>query len=156
SHVTSRTALRFPVEEICRRARAAGILTAVDGAHAPGQLDLDLDDLGADFYTGNCHKWLCAPKGAGFLWVRPEHQPVIAPLRVRWGEPDADGDFAVRHRWQGTRDPAPYLAVPAAIDFLAEHRWDEVAARCRRLAAAARARLADLGLEPLAPDDPWL
>ena len=86
SHITSATALRFPVEEICRRARRDGILVAVDGAHAPGQVDLDLESLGADFYAGNCHKWLCAPKGAGFLWARPEHQAGLAPLVVGWSE----------------------------------------------------------------------
>jgi isopenicillin-N epimerase len=140
---------------VCRRARADGILSVVDGAHAPGQIDLDLDALGADFYAGNCHKWLCAPKGSGFLHVRPEHQETMVPLVVGWGE--AEGSFAARHRWQGTRDPAAYLAVPAAIDFLAEHDWSDVRRRCHELAAAARLRLAELtGIEPLAPDETWL
>jgi isopenicillin-N epimerase len=154
SHITSATALRFPVEEICRRARAERILVALDGAHAPGQVDLDADSLGADFYTGNCHKWLCGPKGAGFLWARPEHQSWLAPLVVGWSE--RESSFAARHRWQGTHDPAAYLSVPAAIDFQAEHGWDEVRTRCLALAAQAAGRLADLGLEPLAPDESWL
>jgi isopenicillin-N epimerase len=154
SHVTSATALRFPVEAICRRAREQSILVAVDGAHAPGQVDVDLESLGADFYAGNCHKWLCAPKGAGFLWARAEHQAELAPLVVGWSE--REDAFAARHRWQGTQDPAAYLAVPAAIDFQAEHGWDEVRARCYALAAEAAGRMADLGLEPLAPDASWL
>lgn len=154
SHVTSATALRFPVEEICRRAREDGILALVDGAHAPGQVDVDLETLGADFYAGNCHKWMCSPKGAGFLWVRPEHQPRLAPLVVGWSE--REESFAARHRWQGTNDPAAYLAVPAAIDFLAEHGWAAVRSRCHAIAAETRRRFADLGLAPLAPDESWL
>ena len=104
SHITSPTALVLPVAEICAAARAAGALAIVDGAHAPGQLPLDLDALGADVYAGNCHKWLCAPKGAGFLWARPEHQRWIEPLVISWGY-GADRTFADRHGWQGTRDP---------------------------------------------------
>ena len=154
SHITSATALRFPVEEICRRARADGFLAAVDGAHAPGQIELDVERLGADFVTGNCHKWMCAPKGAGFLWVRPEHQPAMAPLVLGWSE--REGDFPARHRWQGTHDPAAYLSVPAAIDFLAEHDWEMVRARCHALAVETHSRFADLGLTPLAPDESWL
>jgi isopenicillin-N epimerase len=154
SHITSATALRFPVEEICRRARAQGIFAAVDGAHAPGQVALDLEALGADCYSGNCHKWLCGPKGAGFLHVRPEHQERIDPLVVGWSERETE--FAARHRWQGTNDPAAFLAVPAAIDFLAEHGWDEVRERCHALAVGAADRFAELGVEPLAPDASWL
>ena len=154
SHITSATGLRFPVEEICRRGREHGVVVAVDGAHAPGQLDLDLDALGADFYAGNCHKWLCAPKGAGFLWARPEHQAGLAPLVVGWSE--REESYAARHRWQGTQDPAAYLAVPAAIEFLARHDWEEVRHRCRALTAEAATRLAGAGIRPLAPDDSWL
>jgi isopenicillin-N epimerase len=154
SHISSATALRFPVEEICRRAREAGILVIVDGAHAPGQVDVDLESLGADFYSGNCHKWLCAPKGAGFLWARPEHQPALAPLVVGWSE--REETFAARHRWQGTQDPAAYLAVPAAIRFLGEHDWDAVRRRCHELAVEAGSRLAGLGLAQVAPDESWL
>jgi isopenicillin-N epimerase len=154
SHISSATALRFPVEEICRRAREKGILSVVDGAHAPGQISLDLGSLGADFYAGNCHKWLCAPKGAGFLWARPDHQPWLAPLVVGWSE--REETFADRHRWQGTQDPAAYLAVPAAIDFQAEHAWDDVRGRCHALAVEAGRRLTALGLRPLAPDESWL
>jgi isopenicillin-N epimerase len=155
SHVTSATALRFPVEEICRRARAAGILTAVDGAHAPGQVELDLATFEPDFYSGNCHKWLCAPKGSGFLYARPEHQTQMVPPVVGWGEDD--GSFQSRFGWQGTRDPAAFLAVPAAIDFQLEHGWDDVRRRCHALAEEGRLRLAELtGIEPIAPDEGWL
>jgi isopenicillin-N epimerase len=154
SHITSATALLYPVEEICRRAQGAGILAVVDGAHAPGQVDVDLATLGADFYSGNCHKWICAPKGAGFLWARPEHQAELAPLVVGWSE--REDTFAARHRWQGTQDPAAYLAVPAAIRFLAEHDWGSVRRRCHDLAVEAGRRLSELGLAQLAPDETWL
>ena len=142
SHITSPTALRFPVEDICARARAAGIPTIVDGAHAPGHIALDLDALGADFYAGNCHKWLCSPKGAGFLHVHPEAQARLEPLAVSWDW--AEPAWNDRHRWSGTRDPSPHLAVAAAIDFQAEHRWGEVRARCHALAERAAAELTTL------------
>lgn len=152
SHVSSPTALRFPVEELCARARAAGVLTLIDGAHAPGQVDLHLESLGADFYTGNCHKWLCAPKGAGFLYARPDVQELLEPLAVSW---DAEEEqWADRHRWRGTVDPSPFLAVPAAIAFQEEHQWSDVRAGCHALAALARDELAQLlGTDPMAGDD---
>jgi isopenicillin-N epimerase len=143
SHITSPTALVLPVEEICAAARAAGVLSIVDGAHAPGQLPLDLEQLGADIYAGNCHKWLCAPKGAGFLWARPEHQHWIEPLVVSWGY-GAETSFAERHGWQGTRDPAAFLTVPAAIET---HRVLDLE-RCRRLAASFHDRLPPYGATP--------
>jgi isopenicillin-N epimerase len=152
SHVSSPTALLFPVEELCAEARAAGVLTLVDGAHAPGQLDLDLERLGADFYTGNCHKWLCAPKGAGFLYARPDVHELLEPLAVSWDWPDEG--WANRQRWRGTSDPSAYLAVPAAIDFQDAHAWEDVRARCHGLAVRARRELSELlGTEPLAADD---
>ena len=156
SHVTSATALVLPVGDICRRARDAGILGVVDGAHGPGQVPLDLKLLGADVYAGNCHKWLCSPKGAAFLHVRPEHQPWIEPhvLSWDWGREEA---FAARHRWQGTRDPAAHLAVPAAIAFQDEHGWPDVRSRCHALADQARRALAEVTRQPpLAPDETWL
>ena len=140
SHITSPTALLVPVEEICAAARRAGALAIVDGAHAPGHVPLDLERLGADVYAGNCHKWLSAPKGAGFLWARPEHQRWIEPLVVSWGY-GAEASFAERHGWQGTRDPAAALAVPAAIEA---HRSVDLE-RCRRLASSYHDRLPPVG-----------
>lgn len=159
SHITSPTALIFPIEEICRRAREAGILTIIDGAHAPGHIALDMQALGADFYAGNCHKWLCAPKGAGFLYARPEHHPWLVPLVISWGWLDNgfsdQPQFIRQNQYQGTDDPAAYLSVPAAVDFQAEHDWGAVRARCHQLASLTRARIAGLtGLAPLSPDDP--
>jgi isopenicillin-N epimerase len=145
SHVTSETALQLPVEELCRRARERGIKTVVDGAHVPGHISLDLRALDVDYYAGNCHKWLCAPKGAGFLYVRRELQDAIAPLVIGWGY-EGESTFISRHEKQGTHDPAAYLTVPTAIEWQREHEWDLVRKRCRRLAAATPARL---GLEPL-------
>ena len=119
------------------------MLSIVDGAHVPGQLPLDLERLGADVYAGNCHKWLSAPKGAGFLWARPEHQRWIEPLVISWGY-GAEASFAERHGWQGTRDPAAALTVPAAIE--AHRELDPE--RCRRLAASFHDRLPPCGKTP--------
>jgi isopenicillin-N epimerase len=143
SHVEWSTGRVNDVASLCARARAAGVLSIVDGAHAPGQLELDLAALGADVYAGNCHKWLCAPKGSGFLYARPEAQRLIDPLVISWDWGDAS-PFHQRHRWQGTRDPSALLAVPAALDFQAEHDWPRVRARCHELLASL-----DVGLEPL-------
>ena len=144
SHITSPTALILPVREICARARAAGILTLVDGAHSVGQIPLRLDDLGADFYTSNCHKWLLAPKGAAFLYVRPERQSLVEPLVVSWGwRSDTPGPsrFVDEQEWTGTRDYAASLATPAAIEFQRTHQWEAVRAACHALAVETRARL---------------
>lgn len=150
SHVTSASGLVLPVEEIV--ARALGLVTVVDGAHSPAQVPVDLAGLGADFYAGNCHKWLCAPKGAGFLHVRPERQDRVDAAIVSWGY-EGGGTFAQRIEMQGTRDPAAWLAVPDAIRYQEQRDWDGVRDRCRRLAREARRELCDLiGTEPIAPE----
>lgn len=152
SHITSPTALILPVEEIVRRARQAGIMTVIDGAHVPGQLPLDLTALDVDFYSGNFHKWLCAPKGSAFLFVRPEHHHLIQPGVISWGWLE-DGTFASQNGWQGTRDIAAFLSVPTAIEFQATHHWEEVREQCHTLAVETRQRIVELtGLAPIAPD----
>lgn len=161
SHISSPTALIFPVAEICRRAREAGILTLIDGAHAPGQIPLDLEQIGADFYTGNCHKWMCSPKGAGFLHARREMQHLLKPLIVSHGyeSPTPSGStFQDYFGWTGTCDPAAYLSVPAAIAFQQSHDWMNVQAACHALLVEARARIAEMtGLPPICPDSPeWI
>jgi isopenicillin-N epimerase len=153
SHVTSATALVLPVEEIVARARAQELVTIVDGAHAPAYVPVNLRSLGADFYSGNCHKWLNAPKGAGFLHARPELQLRVDAAIVSWGYEEGT-TYSDRIESQGTRDPAAWLAVPDAIRFQDERDWDDVRARCRLLAREARRELCDLlRTEPLSPDE---
>ncbi|GHO81742.1 aminotransferase class V [Ktedonobacter sp. SOSP1-85] len=159
SHITSPTALIFPVAKICQRAREAGILTVIDGAHAPGQISLNLEEIGADFYIGNCHKWLCAPKGSAFLYASPEHQSLLQPLIVSWGYESLKpgiSSFQDYFGWVGTDDPAAFLSVPAAIAFQQEHNWDAVRAACHELAASARQEIASLLGTQLICSENWL
>ncbi len=161
SHITSPTALVFPIERPIAEARKRGIWSVIDGAHTPGHIPLNLDAMGVDFYSGNCHKWLMTPKGSAFLYVRPELQGMINPLVISHGWtadsklPDAKGAFGNSPfidelEMQGTRDPAAWLSVPSAIDFRKEHDWTRVAADCRDLAQETARRLQALtGLEPL-------
>ncbi|HAY85301.1 MAG TPA: aminotransferase [Chloroflexi bacterium] len=161
SQITSQTALIFPVAEICRRARDAGILTIIDGAHAPGQIPLNLAEMAPDVYTGACHKWLCAPKGSAFLYARKEVQEWLEPLVVSWGyeaETPSGSQFVDHHEWQGTRDMSPFLSVPAAIDFQRQHDWDQVRSACHEMVIEARNRIHLItGLPKICPDGPqWL
>lgn len=154
SHITSPTALIFPIQALVRRARERGILSIIDGAHAVGQIPLDLYALDADVYSSNAHKWLCAPKGSAFLYVRREMQNQIEPLVVSWGwrpEKITATRFVMEQEWQGTREIAAYLATPRAIQFLQENDWDTVRAECHALALYAQEKICALfGLEPLA------
>jgi len=168
SHITSTTALILPVAQLCAAARERGITTFIDGAHAPGQIALDIEAIGADFYVGNCHKWLCAPKGAGFLHARPEHHATLDATVISWGYAEDTGGhsgfdaylgrtlFERRMQWQGTRDIAAWLAVPAALEFQRRHDWPAVRARCHALARHALQVLTRRhGLDPIALDDDW-
>ena len=160
SHITSPSGVILPVEPLIARAREHGILTMIDGAHVPGQIDCDLHALGCDIWAGNCHKWLLAPKGAAALYVRNEVQHLVEPLIVSWGwqsENPGPSRFVDEQEWTGTRDPSAYLAVPAALDFLAEHDWAAVRRDCRDLLLETRDRLLEVvGLPPLCPPQPWL
>ncbi len=155
-HLTSSTALILPVDELCRRARAAGIISIVDGAHVPGHIPLDLSAMDCDIFTGAIHKWLCAPKGCSFLYARKEVQSWLDPLVTSWGwESDhpTDSQFIDYHEWQGTRDLSPFLAAPLAIDFCNAHDWPAVQAEGHRLALLTRTRVNELtGLDSIAPD----
>ena len=159
SHITSPTANIFPVDAVCQLARAQGLLTLVDGAHTPGQIPLNLEEIGADFYTGNLHKWLSSPKGAGFLYARPEVQTLLEPLIVSWGwqsEMPGPSQFVDQHEWQGTRDLAAFLSVPTAIQFQKENDWDRVRDACHTLAIEAERRICALtGLPSLYSSDTW-
>ena len=150
SHITSGTALRLPVEEITRRAHDLGLLSIIDGAHAAGQIPVNLHELGADFYAGTFHKWTCAPKGSGFLYAAPQHHGWTEAPIVSWGWVEGreqfrpDDVFISRNQMQGTRDLAAYLAAPSAVEFLESHNWDAVRERCHGLVVDARDRIAAL------------
>lgn len=153
SHITSPTAVRMPVEALIRRANERGILTVIDGSHIPGHVELHLDTLGADVYTGNCHKWMCTPKGSAFLHVRREMQGLIGPLVVSWG-PDGtplhESAFVDEHEYLGTRDPAPFLSVPAGIRWMESNDWSEVQRRSRDLVRWGMDRLTEIpGLQAM-------
>lgn len=155
SHITSTTALRLPVEEVCDIAGQKGLFTIVDGAHVPGHIDLNIAKLNADGYTGACHKWMCTPKGCSFLHVKKEHQHLCDPLVVSWGYESAmpsQSQFLDYHQMQGTRDFSAFLTVPKAIRFLEENHWKQVAAGCREIAHSNYRRFCDLvHTKPVSP-----
>jgi isopenicillin-N epimerase len=158
SHITSPTAVRMPVEIICKKAREAGILTVIDGAHAPGQISLDLMTMEPDFYLGNCHKWMQSSKGAGFLFTRRELQPLLDPLVISWGWGEnfaftTGSKYLDFFEWPGTHDPSAYLSVPAAIQFQVEHDWPAIQERCRQILADGLQQIDKLtGLETIYSD----
>ena len=136
SHITSATALIFPVKEIIDLAKQKNILIIIDGAHVPAHIDLDIKKLDPDFYCGACHKWMCSPKGVAFLYVKKEHQNMIEPLVVSWGyeaENPSESQFLDYMQWQGTNDVSAYLTIPETIKFLNENDWKERAKDCRDL-----------------------
>jgi len=148
SHITSPTGVLLPVESLIRRARERGIITFIDGSHAPGHIDLDLHALGVDIYTANCHKWMCTPKGSAFLFMRAGIEHYMDPLVVSWGwngypwtggavDPRfATGSYLTdTHEFLGTRDLSAFLTVPSALQWMRDNDWPSVQLRCRQLRA---------------------
>lgn len=159
-HITSPTALIFPIQELAQQLIPQGIEVLVDGAHAPGMIPLDIQSLGVTYYAGNCHKWLCAPKGAGFLYVQRDRQSEIRPLTISHGanDPRQRSRFHLEFDWTGTQDPTAYLTIPEAIQFLQSlcpGGWTELYECNHRLALQARQILVDgLNLQsPLSPPE---
>ncbi|MEO7445568.1 MAG: aminotransferase class V-fold PLP-dependent enzyme [Ferruginibacter sp.] len=155
SHITSSTALRLPVEEVCARARKEGIPVCIDGAHAPGQIPLDLKSLDPEFYTGACHKWMMTAKGSSFLYVKKSWQKTVEPLIVSWGYKamyPSSSEFLDWHQVNGTRDYSAFLTIPAAIEFMEAHNWPSVAATCRKMVQDNVPALCELlNTKPLSP-----
>jgi isopenicillin-N epimerase len=136
NQISSATALIFPVNEIIQKAKSLGLITIIDGAHVPGHIDLNLTELDPDFYTETLHKWMLAPKGCSFLYVKRERQSEIDPLIVGWGyqsETPSNSRFLDYHQHQGTRDISAFLTAPAAIQFLTDHNWKEKSANAKQL-----------------------
>jgi isopenicillin-N epimerase len=155
SHITSATALIFPVKEICAIAKSKGLITIVDGAHAPAQVELNIGELMADFYIGACHKWMMAPKGCSFLYAQKSVQYICEPLVVSWGYKAAKpshSKFLDYHQMIGTRDFSAFLAVPTCILFMQENNWNAVSKNCREMVLANAQPFYDLlGTKPISP-----
>lgn len=158
-HVTSQTGLIFPIAEVVQELTQQGIETLIDGAHAVGMLPLNLVELGATYYTGNCHKWLCAPKGSAFLYVQPDRQMAIRPLTISHGANSPRRDrsrFQLEFDWMGTTDPTAHLSVPPAMQFLGSllpGGWAALRQRNRELVIAARTILCQtLAVAPPCPE----
>jgi len=159
SHITSSTALIFPIEKIIKMAKEQNILTIIDGAHVPAHIPLNIHELGCDFYTGACHKWLCAPKGSSFLFVKKEHQDWIKPVVVSWGKDGDDptpSEFIQNFQWQGTRDMSAFLTIPTAINFYIKEIKPYQAA-CKKIIQDTYSEFSSvLNTEPISAGREWL
>ncbi len=158
-HVTSATGLVMPIAQLIAGLRERGVAVLVDGAHAPGMVDLDIEALAPDYYTGNCHKWICAPKGAGFLYVRRDLQHDVRPAVISHGANaglEGNARFRSEFEWMGTRDITPWLCVPAAIEFmqaLLPGGWPQIRAHNHELVVAGRELICQrLGIPPSCPE----
>ena len=159
SQITSPTAIIFPIEQIIKKAKENGILTIVDGAHAPGHIDINIHDLGCDFYTGAIHKWLCGPKGSSFLYVNKSHHDWINPIIYSWGKDGDDpgpSEFLQDFQWQGTRDMSSFLTIPRSIEFYIKH-IRPLQLSCRQMIIESLASFESvLGTRPITIGDGWI
>lgn len=155
NQISSATALIFPVKEICDKARELGLITIIDGAHVLGQMDLNIRELNPDFYTGTLHKWMLAPKGSSFLYVKKDFQEMLDPLVVGWGYESvspSESQFLDYQEFQGTRDISAFLCAPKVIDFLEENDWKTKAKECRSIVLDNYQRFCDLlNTKPICP-----
>jgi isopenicillin-N epimerase len=155
NQISSCTALIFPIKEICDKARELGLITIIDGAHVPGQMELDIAALNPDFYTGTLHKWMLAPKGSSFLYVKKDFQQMLDPLVVGWGYESvapSESQFLDYQEFQGTREISAFLCTPKVIDFLEENDWKAKAKECRKLVFDNYQRFCDLlNTQPICP-----
>jgi isopenicillin-N epimerase len=155
NHISSSTALIFPVKEICDKAQQLGLITIVDGAHVPGHIDLNISDLNSDYYTGTLHKWMLAPKGSSFLYVKKELQDDLDPLVVSWGYESlfpSESRFLDYHEYNGTNDHSAYLCTPKVIQFLEENNWTAKSRVCKQIVFDNYQRFCDLvKTQPICP-----
>lgn len=155
NQISSSTALIFPVKEICDKAQELGLITIVDGAHVPGHIPLNLRELNPDYYTGTLHKWMLAPKGSSFLYVKKEFQADLDPLVVSWGYESlfpSESQFLDYHEYQGTNDHSTYLCTPQVIQFLKDNHWETQAKACRAMVIEQYPRFCKLlNSQPLCP-----
>ena len=153
--ITSSTGMIVPVKEICEMAKEKGLFTIVDGAHVPGHIPLDLQELKADVYTGACHKWMMTPKGSSFLYIKKEFQPLFDPLLISWGYESSsiiESTFLDYHNLQGTRDFSAFLTIPKAIEFMDQNNWTEVSNTCKKLVLDNYQKVCDVfGTSPICP-----